>query len=233
MTPSPDITVGELASRFPQTIPVFQRLRIEFCCEGHRRLDEICRERRLSLDDVTEALAAAAAAAPARRHDWSARPLVELTSHIVEAFHDPLRQELPRMRRMAAGLQGHTDPSKHVLAVVLYELERFADDLEPHMLAAEHQMFPLIQRLEAGDAREGDRVRFHQLRKTMEHDHQQAGQVLQLLHNVTARYQAPPHACAALRRLYRSLKELELLMQLHAHLEDNILIPRAAALLAA
>jgi regulator of cell morphogenesis and NO signaling len=41
---------------------------------------------------------------------------------------------------------------------------------------------------------------------------------------------APPRACATLRDLYLGLNELEQLMQLHIHLENNVLLPRAAVL---
>src|SRR5262245_14339235 len=109
MLVSPGSTAGDIAARFPQTIGVFQRLRIEFCCDGHRNLGDLCRERQLSFEDVAAALDAAIAAPPLPRHDWNARPLADLTAHIVEAFHQPLRQELPRLHGMAAKVQRHRD----------------------------------------------------------------------------------------------------------------------------
>lgn len=231
MTLSPDTTVGDLAAQFPQTIRVFQRLRVEFCCEGQRTIGELCRDRQLSFDEVAASLIAAAAAPPPKRHDWNTRPLSDLAAHIVDAFHEPLRQELPRLRGMAAKVQRHTDPYKHVLAVVLYELEQFHADLEPHMATAERELFPLIGRLESGRSREGDRSHFHHLRSVLEAGHLEAGYALRILSNATHRYELPPQACATLRSLYQGLKELEQLMQLHVHLENNVLFPRAATLL--
>jgi len=231
MTVFPDSTVGDLASRFPETIRVFQRLRIEFCCDGPRRLGDLCHERHLAFDAVAAALADAVAAPPLSRNDWGARPLSDLTAHIVDAFHAPLRQELPRLYQMAVRVQGHSDAYKRVVAVVRYELARFRAELEPHMAEEEREMFPLIDRIDAGDVREGDRARFSQLRAALESDHAQAGHILQILRRVTDRYGLPAHACATLRGLNRALEELEQLMQLHVHLENNVLFPRAAALL--
>jgi regulator of cell morphogenesis and NO signaling len=228
---SPRTTAGELAAQFPQTIRLFQRLRIEFCCDGHRPLGELCRERQLAFDDVATAVDAAVAAPQARRLDWNTRPLTELGAHIVDAFHEPLRQELPRLRAMAARVQRHTDPYRHVLAVVLYELERFTTDLEPHMATTETELLPLIERLAAGEGRDGDRARFQQLRHALEAEHAEAGCALRILRTATNRYEPPAQACATLRSLYRGLQELEQLMQLHVHLENNVLFPRAAALL--
>ena len=226
----PHTTVGEAASQFPATIRVFQRLRVEFCCDGRRTLDDLCRERQLSFEDLAAALAAARAAPAPARHDWSARPLSDLTAHIVESFHEPLRQELPRLRRLAVKVQRHTDPYRHVLAVVLNELERFTAELVPHMASEELEFFPLVCRMETGQPHEGDAARFRQLRTTFGAEHADAGRALQILGRVTGCYEAPPRACATLRDLYRGLTELEQLMQLHIHLENNVLFPRAAAL---
>jgi regulator of cell morphogenesis and NO signaling len=226
----PHTTVGEAASQFPETIRVFHRLRVQFCCDGRRTLDDLCRERQLSFEDLAAALAAALAAPAPPRQNWSARPLSDLTAHIIEAFHEPLRQELPRLRRMAVKVQRHTDSYRHVLAVVLCELERFSAELVPHMASEERELFPLVGRMETGPPHHGDAARVRQLRTAFEADHAEAGQALQILRSVTGRYEAPPRACATLRDLYRGLTELEQLMQLHIHLENNVLFPRAAAL---
>ena len=231
MIATPNTTVGDLAAQFPQTLRVFQRLRIELCCDGQRTLGDLCRERHLSFDDVATALAAVVAAPPRKRADWNTRPLSDLTAHIVEAFHEPLRQELPLLRAMAAKVQRHTDPDKHVLAVVLYELERFSADLELHLATTERKLFPLIGRLESGEGPGRDSVHFQHLRAALEAEHVEFRCALRILSNATHRFERPSHACATLHRLYRGLTELEQLMQLHVHLENNVLFPRAAALL--
>ena len=230
MMASPDSTAGDIAARFPQTIRVFQRLGIEFCCDGHRSLGDLCRERQLSFEHVATALHAAVAAPPLRRHDWNARPLADLTAHIVEAFHEPLRQELPRLQGMAARVQRHNDSYGPVLAVVLWKVERFHAAFEPHMATTEREFFPIVDRLEAGRCIEGDRAQFRRLRAVLESDHDEAGHVLRSLRTVTDNYEPPAGACATLRGLYQGLEELEPLIQLHVHLENNVLFPRAAAL---
>jgi regulator of cell morphogenesis and NO signaling len=232
MTISPDTTAGELASQFPQTIRIFHQLRIEFCCEGQRSLGDLCRDSQLSFEEVAGALARAAAApAPLPRPDWTTRPLSELTAHIVESFHQPLRQELPRLQRMAVKVQRHRDPYKHVLAVVLHELERFAADLEPHMATAEQDFFPLICRVEAGRSQPGDRAQFRRMCAEAEAANVETGLALKIVRNVTDRYAAPANACATLRGLYEGLSDLDRLMRLFVHLENNLLFPRATALL--
>jgi regulator of cell morphogenesis and NO signaling len=230
MVASPDATAGDIAARFPQTIRVFQKLRIEFCCDGHRSLADLCRDRGLPFEHVAAALNAAIAATPLRRHDWNDRPLSQSTAHIVYAFHQPLRTALPRLHGMAGRLQRHSDSYRSVVAVVLPEVERFRAGIEPHMATAERELFPIVGRLEAGRGTEGDRAQFGRLRTVLESDHDEAGQILRRLRMTTDRYEPPAGACATLRGLYQGLRELEPLIQLHVHLENNVLFPRAAAL---
>ena len=232
MTASPTTTVGEITSQYPQTIRVFQRLRVEFCCDGRLTLAELCRERNLAFGDLAIALAKAIAAPAPPRQDWNTRPLGELVDHICEAFHEPLRSELPELRRMAARVERHRDSSPHGHIRVQSELERFNADFVRHVATTERELFPLVRRIEAGTDHERDRQPFDRLRSTLEADHVEARHTLQVLRAATDRYEPPVHACATVRGLYRGLKELEQLMQLHVHLENNVLFPRAAALLA-
>jgi regulator of cell morphogenesis and NO signaling len=232
MTASPTSTVGAIASRYPQTIRVFQRLRVEFCCDGRLTLAELCRDRNLPFDDLADALEAALAAPVPPRQDWTTRPLVDLADHISETFHEPLLDELPRLHQMAAKVGRHGDPSEPRYAAVLSELGKLGSDLRRHVAETEHALFPLIDRVEAGRTHERDRHSFDRLRETLEADHAEARLILQILRSSTDGYDAPAHACATVRALYRGLKELEQLMQLHVHLENNVLFPRAAALIA-
>ncbi len=232
MTASPTTTVGEITSQYPQTIRVFQRLRVEFCCDGRLTLAELCRERNLPFNDLASALAKAIAAPAPPRQDWNTRPLGELVDHICEAFHEPLRSELPELRRMAARVERHRDAAPHAHIRVQSEPGRFNADFVRHVATTERELFPLVRRSEAGTAHERDRQPFDRLRSTLEAEHVEARHTLQVLRAATDRYEPPSHACATVRGLYRGLKELEQLMQLHVHLENNVLFPRAAALLA-
>src|SRR5688572_12817957 len=118
---APDTTIGEIASEFPDAIRIFQRLGVDFCCDGGCRLDDQCRARQLPFNEIVDAVAHSRKAHPPRQ-DWTTRPLADLIAHIVDAFHLPLRQELPRLQRMAVKVERHTDPYQHVLAVVRYEV---------------------------------------------------------------------------------------------------------------
>jgi regulator of cell morphogenesis and NO signaling len=231
MIASADTTIGEIVTRFPQTICLLRRLHIEFCCDGERSLGELCRERRLSLDDLVVALSAAVSGSPRPRDDWPTRPLSDLTAHLVETFHEPLRHELPDLRRMARRVQRHRDSYRIVLAVLLRELERFSEGIESHIAREERELFPIIHRAEDGQLGDDDATHFCRLHAILHADNVETALALRILDNVIARGGDPADACITLRRLLRGLKDLVRLMQLYFHLENNLLLPRAAALI--
>jgi len=224
----PTSTVGEVAARFPATVRVFQRRKVDFCCGGTQTLAGLCHDTGISYELLAVELEAAVCQAPARV-TWADRPLSELTEHIAEAFHQPLRLELPRLRALIARLQCHADPHRGVLAVVGQELNRFEAGLLARLTAEESELFPLIDRLEAGAPCEGDSSRLAALRGNAEAFHQDAAATIRLLRAITDGYVLPSNACATLRSLYRGLEEFEQLMQLYVHLETNVLFARAAA----
>ena len=74
------------------------------------------------------------------------RPLSDLTDHIVEAFHQPLLLEFPRLRALITRLQDHGDAHHRVLTVVGQELCRFEAGVLPRVTAEADDLFPLIDR---------------------------------------------------------------------------------------
>jgi regulator of cell morphogenesis and NO signaling len=228
MTFFPYTTVGEVAAQFPATVRVFKQRKVEFCCGGHHTLAQVCRGIGTSYETLTVELEHAIRQAPARV-TWAERPLSELTDHIVEAFHQPLLLELPRLHALIAKLQDHGDAHRRVLTVVGQELSRFEAGLLARVTAEAGELFPLIDRLEAEGPCDEDSSRLGALRTDAELFHQDAARTIRFLRAITDGYEPPSNACAMLRSLYRGLEEFEQLMQLYVHLETHVLLSRAAA----
>ena len=232
MTFTSATTVAELAAAEPATIAVFQKHGIDFCCGGKRPLEAVCAERSLSYDALAAELASAGASVTPERVTWNARPLNELTAHIVESFHDPLSVELPRLLAMARRVdERHGATSQRNARAIVAILEAFIADITPHTWLEESEIFPLIERLEAGLASAGEAQRFIAAQAALEAEHEEAGAHLAKLRAATGgNYAAPAGSCPTTTGLYYGLGELEALMTLHVHLENNVLFPRAHAL---
>jgi len=229
MTINPETTVAALAGRYPATVKVFQHYQVEFCCAGQRTIAQTSEDAGIPYADLAAELRQAARATPTRL-TWMDRPLSELTDHIVEAFHDPVRQELPRLRQAATKLLGHAERRRGVWTIVNYELGRFEMELTKQMSTEEAELFPLLERLTREPLEAQERAHLAVLRRQIDAFHQDTAYTSRLLRRITGGYEPPVNACGNVRALYRGLAELEALTRLHVHMEINVLFPRAAAL---
>ena len=239
-TPTPDTmnevfaraTLGELVARRPGRARLFERLRFDYCCGGTKTLGEACRERGLDLITVCRLiLAEDATPSPpvaGERRDWRRAGLSALCEHIVEVHHTGLRRELPQIGELIASVMrvhGPVQPDLHELAATFAALW---DELEPHLELEEQVLFPACRALEAGVARPSiDRA----LPGILEHDHREVGDALVRLRELAGDYDSAGAICRTHRRLFESLRALELDLHQHVHEENNILLPRLRSIL--
>lgn len=228
MTITQHTTVAEIASGVPSSIRVFQRRDIDFCCGGKRPLAEACAERGVPFDEVVDEIEASAEVHHENVTGWLEAPLDALSAHIVRTYHQPLRDELPRLNTMAAKVakvHGTKDPRLGRMASALLSL---SEELQEHMQKEEQVLFPVIDAIETGASAP---MRIDAPISVMQHEHDHAGMLLGELRSLTDQYQPPEWSCATVRALYAGLAELEGAMHVHIHLENNILFPRALRLL--
>ncbi|GAC1707344.1 MAG: hypothetical protein NVS9B7_19780 [Flavisolibacter sp.] len=64
----------------------------------------------------------------------------------------------------------------------------------------------------------------------MEHEHENAGDIMFEIRNLTHNYAVPIGACTTFRVCLSELKEFEDDLHEHVHLENNILFPKALQL---
>lgn len=214
---STESRVGDIAAAHPAATRVFARHGIDYCCSGGRTLDESCEEKGIDADAVLAEIRSEGRAND-RPNRWAEASATELVEHIIRAYHDPLREELPRLESMArkvARVHGGKQPG------TLDELSRVVTglrgELERHMAEEERVVFPGI--VDHGLGEESSL-------ESLEHDHSEAGAVLEEIRRLTGDYRVPEEACATWAGLWLGLEELERTMHEHVHLENNVLFPR-------
>jgi regulator of cell morphogenesis and NO signaling len=234
MTLTTEKTVRELAVEIPAATRIFERLHIDYCCGGHRTLDEACRTAGVSVERVLESLAAPDAAPPAAR-DWNTEPLAELAAHIRTTHHAYTREAIARIPRLldkVCSVHGARHPE---LLAIQPIFEAMAQELATHLMKEEMMLFPYIVRMEEASLA-GEPVLpppFGTVRnpvRMMMAEHDSAGDALRQIRAATNGYTAPPDACISFQTLYGALSEFEADLHQHIHLENNILFPRALEL---
>lgn len=230
---STQTTVGQLVADRPSRSRVFQKLGIDFCCGGKKPLDEVCQEKNLDPQVVLDSLLVSE---QANSSDPAVNPaslsLSELCDHIEQTHHAYLREELPRLAAMAYRV-ANAHGQNHSWTIALNNVfVNMAQEMQSHMQKEEQILFPMIRAMEEGNvhalAHCGGSV--SNPIRVMESEHENAGNALEQMNDLSSGYTAPEGACNTFRALLDGLRELEQDMQQHVHKENNILFPKTIAL---
>lgn len=225
-TPLPERTVGELVAELPARSRVFQRHHIDFCCQGGRTLREACESKGLDTETIAAEIEAVSHCRDAGDGPVNPAelPLDALAGYIVERHHHYLRNELPRLHTMAervAKVHGGHTPSLIEVRDVFTEM---AAELGQHMMKEEQVLFPSITAM----------VRENQTPMPLDgpiacmlQEHDDAGEALARLRELTSNYTPPESACNTYRALFAGLADLDKDLKVHIHLENHILFPGA------
>ena len=142
--------VAEIASAIPSSVRIFQRHGIDFCCGGKTSLAVACRERGVSFPEIARTIEASIESGTRDERDWTREPLHVLVDHIVATYHEPLREELPRLESMAAKVSRVHGSKAPYLSRVEALLMELSADLHLHMQKEERMLFPAIRAIERG-----------------------------------------------------------------------------------
>jgi regulator of cell morphogenesis and NO signaling len=233
MTLTATKTVRDYAIETPQTIPVFEKLGIDFCCGGNRPLEDACAAANLNLDEVLRSLETAMATPPQpSERQLRAGALAELTAHIVRTHHAFVRREIPQLERLAEKVSTKHGANHPELLHIRSVFRGVGQELMMHMMKEESVLFPYIERMEEAVVERqpilpppfgtiANPVRM------MEQEHESAGAALKAMREASHDYTAPEDACVSYQAFYHELDAFEKDLHQHIHLENNVLFPRA------
>ncbi len=225
---SANLTLASIVDADPSAIRVLEAHQLDYCCGGQRTLDQACAERGIDPDLV---LAELGTSEPATSAAWTTMDPAALVDHLEATHHRYLHDELPRLGSLVdkvVAVHGSRHAELHDLHTTYGELRL---DLEPHLMKEERVLFPMIRELAAATSA----PMFHcgslaNPIRMMLIEHDQAGELLARIREITNGYEPPADACASYQALYRGLAELETDTHLHVHKENNVLFPAVLAL---
>ena len=222
-----ELNVAQLAIAQPGALTVFTKYNIDYCCGGHRSLEEACD--RMGLDpvkirteiqqtsptDLSQAL---------RPEKWSSAFLIDF---IIENHHSFVWAAIPELETLLEKVcDRHGNDSPELLQIQ----EAFVDlseELTSHMEKEEIGLFPAIKRLEEQNMENNPIERIIQLPiAAMEDEHKAAGDLVKRIRSLSANYTPPDFACPTFQVTYQKLKAFDNDLMRHIHLENNILFER-------
>ena len=194
-----DQPLGELALSIPRASALFRKYDMDYCCGGKQTLARAAARKELDVE-VIEAELAKLAEQPIEK-DWRSAPLAEIIDHIIVRYHDRHREQLPELILQATKVERvHADKPSVPKGLIL---------------------FPMIKQGMGSQAMGPISV--------MESEHDEAGELLEVIKHTTNNVTPPPEACTTWKAMYNGINELIDDLMEHISLENNVLFPRALA----
>ena len=225
-----EFTVGQLVTENPGRARVLEGHGLDYCCGGKTLLSKACADKGLDFQAIAAEILAYDAAHSAQGTDWATASLTNLADHISTVHHNYLKEELPRVEYLADRvLNAHGAKFSH-LAELNEVVHHLSKELQSHTNKEEKVLFPWIKKLEtANSSADLDCSSVSNPIGVMEAEHDQAGEALTKIKELTNNYTPPAGTCNTHRVFLSTLQELEADLHTHIHKENSILFPRAIA----
>jgi len=229
-----ELSLANIVNKFPSAAGLFDKFDLDYCCHGKQTLREACKDDPAKFNKIEHALHRIAedVITGIEYHNFENEDLGVLVNYIVNKHHKYVKESMPViLAHLEKVSTRHGDRNPELFEV--YQLfDELKMDMEHHMYKEENILFPRIKQVNnslksSAISRSIDRNFLNAPISVMEDDHEKVGNILHEIKKLTADYTPPPGACTTYRVSFDELKQFELDLHRHVHLENNILFPRA------
>lgn len=227
-----DTTLGNFVATYPKTRKVFEEFGLDYCCGGNKDIEIAAKEKNIDLNELISSLKSAIEEASEKDETkvWKNESLTDIINHIESKHHTFMWKELPRVDKLLDKVvQVHGAKHGNFLVSLSNIFKELKKDLEKHLKDEEDLLFPYVKELEASiNAGQPykDKERFKDIVESLCTEHDEAGEALSQIRNLTSNFVTPKDACTSFKSLYESLLAIEDDLHEHVHLENTVLFPR-------
>jgi len=227
--------VGQFVAEDYRTAAIFSNYGIDFCCKGHKTLEEVCNKKKIDVFQLLAELEAQLNSKTDQSIDYKSWPVDLLVDYIEKKHHRYVEEKAPVLRQFLDKLcrvHGERHPE-------LFEINELftasVGELAAHMKKEELILFPFIKKMVAAVLNKSSIEQPHfgtvenPIAMMME-EHDNEGERFRKIAQITNNYTPPTDACNTYRVTFAMLDEFEKDLHLHIHLENNILFPKAIKL---
>ena len=229
-----NMTLAEIVTQNIRSAIVFEEYGLDFCCKGKRPLSEACEDKDIDLQKVLDDLNNLSGSNNGNQNhdDWQLNFMVD---YIMNNHHQYVRRMIPVISLHSdkvASVHGSNHPETLRIADLFLAVR---EELEMHMMKEERILFPYIKQLHEGKENNESVTPppFGSIQnpiRMMEAEHENAGDAMNKIRELSSNFSAPEDACNTFKALYSELKEFEEDLHKHIHLENNILFPKSIML---
>jgi regulator of cell morphogenesis and NO signaling len=223
-------SLAQIVNENHKTAYVFEKYHLDFCCKGKRLLQQACEEIKVPVEQVIADLENVTSDSNISV-DFDKMSLTQLANYIVLTHHDYVKRELPLIYSYLQKVVSRHGDSHPELLAVFNAFGELKLDMSEHMEKEETILFPRIMMVELY-SQDNSEVQMNRSYlespiTIMEQEHENAGDLLSQIRELTNNYSLPGDACTTYRLSFAALQAFEMDMHQHIHLENNILFPKA------
>ena len=227
-------SLGEFVAKYPQTRGVFEKFGLDYCCGGKQLISIAAEEKNISLNELVSFLQNALAETQSDKEVkiWINEPLSEIIDHIMQKHHALMWEKLPYIEALLSKIVlVHGNNHGDFLVPLKNTFIDLKEKLEKHLQSEEQVLFPYVKELEShiqtnSKKPSEDPALLKKIVEVLFDEHDEAGEALSKMRNLTSDYVLPKDACASFKALYEELKAIEDDLHEHVHLENIVLFPR-------
>ncbi|HLU17967.1 MAG TPA: iron-sulfur cluster repair di-iron protein [Edaphocola sp.] len=234
MTITKDSYIGNLVVQDYRLATIFKRKGIDFCCKGNRTLEQACLSQNVDLGRLIDELQSLTDQRMNVHIDFDKWPVDLLADYIEKTHHRFVRRQIKEIEsNINDVLAVHSDQHPE-LSVVAQLFQDITEDILEHLSKEEFVVFPYIRKmvtaLESGTALLTPFGTIQNPIRMMLQEHEGEGDCFRKIAAITNYYQASANACPAYKSLLTQLEAFDADLQMHIHLENNILFPKSIAI---
>lgn len=223
------LTIGQIVACDSRCQSVFETYRINFYNHGEKTLDEVALEKGTTKELLINDLTRAMETTNQPENNFDSLEMDALTAHIIEHYHQPAEKEIAQIKATLE-LLSVTHPELNTITQLFNSV---AGQIAVHQKKEELILFPYIRKMANALRNQQPFVR-PPLTKSAEnpvnmltHEHHDQGIAFEKIAQLSDQYTASSTAEEPYQLVMKALKEFELRLHTHLHLENNILFPKA------
>lgn len=228
-------TIGEIVADDFRTAVIFTKYHIDFCCKGHRTIEEVCKKRDIDENLLIQYIETAKSNNENQSFDYKSWPVDLLTDYIIKTHHRYIKEKTPVLDQFLnklCAVHGGNHPE-------LYEIKKLfqeaTEELDFHMEKEERALFPFIIKIKQLQTKglQPEIPPFGSIENQiilLKEEHNAAGNHFKKMASLSNNYTPPADCCTTYKVAFSMLEEFEKDLHKHIHMENNILFPKAVAL---
>lgn len=217
--------VADVVTDYPKSADIFRNAGIDFCCGGQESIASAVNHKpNIDLNSLLNKLNHIDNTEGNSTINPKFLNVESLIQYIQSAYHETLKEEFKNLTPYMTKLAKVHGPS-HPYLLKLQDLYReFRDSMLDHIRKEDEEDFPKLIQYSQGQDVQNIKI----ILEDLINDHEDTGQLLKVMNQLTSDYQAPEEACGTWKLVYQRLQNIERQTHQHVHLENHVLFKKVS-----